>query len=542
MDAQLFYQVLLGELSAGNGDLAPALSLILDAARKSDDPRLYQRATDLALESRSGDGALQAARAWKQSQPGSLEASRYILKILLALNRVAESADALKALIDLTPVMERPQALASVPQLYARAGDKKIVPLVVEQALAPYFTAPETALPAWVMAAQLRLAAGDKPGALDAVRRGHARNRQAEGPALMALELMDPALPAAEALVLQYFSEATVARPEVRLAYGRSLINAQRYPDALAQLLIVTREQPDFVQGWLVLGSLQLQENQPVPAESSLKRYVDLATSKAPAAEHERGLAQAFLALAEIAEKRKAFAQAEAWLNRIKNPDVLMQAQSRRATLLARQGQLQAGIALIREIPERKNDDARSKIFAEIALLREFKQHKMAYERLGQAVAMAPQDIELIYEQAMSAEKIDLLPDMERLLLRVTEIKPDYHAAYNALGYSLADRNVRLPEAKKLIQKALEFAPTDPFIRDSLGWVEFRLGNRDEAARILGEAFKAKPDPEIAAHLGEVLWSLGQHERAIAVWKEGQMMNADNETLKDTLQRLRVKF
>ena len=542
MDAQLFYQVLLGELSAGNGELAPALSLILDAARKSDDPRLYQRATDLALESRSGDGALQAARAWKQSQPGSLEASRYILKILLALNRVAESADALKAFIDLTPVMERPQALASVPQLYARAGDKKIVPLVVEQALAPYFTAPETALPAWVMAAQLRLAAGDKPGALDAVRRGHASNRQAEGPALMALELMDPALPAAEALVLQYFSEATVARPEVRLAYGRSLINAQRYPDALAQLLIVTREQPDFVQGWLVLGSLQLQENQAVPAEASLKRYVDLATNKAPAAEHERGLAQAFLALAEIAEKRKAFAQAEAWLNRIKNPDVLMQAQSRRATLLARQGQLQAGIALIREIPERKNDDARSKIFAEIALLREFKQHKMAYERLGQAVAMAPQDIELIYEQAMSAEKIDLLPDMERLLLRVTEIKPDYHAAYNALGYSLADRNVRLPEAKKLIQKALEFAPTDPFIRDSLGWVEFRLGNRDEAARILGEAFKAKPDPEIAAHLGEVLWSLGQHERAIAVWKEGQMMNADNETLKDTLQRLRVKF
>ncbi len=541
MDAQLFYQVLVGELSAGNGELVPALSLILDAARKSDDPRLYQRAADLALESRSGDAALQAARAWKQAHPASLEASRYILRILLAMNRVAESVDALKALIDLTPAMERPQALASVPRLYARVSDKKMVPLVVEPALAPYFTAPETALHAWVMAAQLRLAAGDKPGALDAVRRGHASNRQAEGPALMALELMDPALPAAETLVLQYFSAATVAQPEVRLAYSRSLINAQRYPDALAQLLIITREQPDFVQGWLVLGSLQLQESQAVQAEASLKRYVDLAANKAPAAEHERGLAQAFLALAEIAEKRKEFAQAEAWLNRIKSPEVLMQAQSRRATLLARQGQLQAGIALIREIPERKDDDARSKVFAEIALLREFKQHKMAYERLGQAVAMAPQDIELIYEQAMTAEKLDLLPDMERLLLRVTEIKPDYHAAYNALGYSLADRNIRLPEAKKLIQKALEFAPTDPFIQDSLGWVEFRMGNREEAARILGTAFKAKPDPEIAAHLGEVLWTLGQQARAIAVWKEGQMMNADNQTLKDTLQRLRVK-
>jgi tetratricopeptide (TPR) repeat protein len=131
---------------------------------------------------------------------------------------------------------------------------------------------------------------------------------------------------------------------------------------------------------------------------------------------------------------------------------------------------------------------------------------------------------------------------MERLLRRVMEIKPDYHAAYNALGYSLADRNVRLPEAKQLIQKALEFAPTDPYIKDSLGWVEFRLGNRTEALRILEAAFKARPDPEIAAHLGEVLWSLGMRERALAIWKEGQLLNIDNETLQETIKRLGAKL
>jgi Flp pilus assembly protein TadD len=150
--------------------------------------------------------------------------------------------------------------------------------------------------------------------------------------------------------------------------------------------------------------------------------------------------------------------------------------------------------------------------------------------------------MELIYEQAMTAEKLNQLADMERLLRRVIEIKPDYAAAYNALGYSLADRNMRLPEAKQLIQKALEFAPTDPFIRDSLGWVEFRLGNLQEAARILSDAYKDKPDPEIAAHLGEVLWSLQQRDRALAVWREGHMMNPDNETLQETLQRLLVKL
>jgi tetratricopeptide (TPR) repeat protein len=542
MDAQLFYQVLLGELIAGNGEPAPAVSLILDAARKSNDARLYQRATDLALESRSGEVALQAARAWQQAQPGSIEASRYTLQILLALNRVAESADALKALIELTPAMERPQALSSVPRLYARVGDKKGVPPLVEQALAPYFNAPPTAVAAWVMAARLRLAADNKAGALEAVQRGHAANRFDESPVMMAIEMMEPSLPAAEALVRQYLSVPSPTQADLHFAYARNLLNALRYPEALTQLQIVTRDKPDFAQGWLVLGSLQLQEKRAVPAEAAFKRYLSLAEKQPPSADRDRALAQAFLALAQIAEKRQAFAEAEAWLQRINSPDVLVQAQSRRAALLARQGQLQAGIALIRELPERRTDDARNKLFAEVALLKEFKQLPLAYERLGQAAAGAPQDMELIYEQAMTAEKLNLLADMERLLRRVIEIKPDYAAAYNALGYSLADRNLRLPEAKQLIQKALEFAPTDPFIRDSLGWVEFRLGNLQEAARILSDAYKDKPDPEIAAHLGEVLWSLQQRDRALVVWREGHMMNPDNETLQETLQRLRVKL
>jgi len=541
-DAQLFYQVLLGELIAGNGEPAPAVSLLLDAARKSNDARLYQRATDLALESRSGEVALQAARAWQQAQPASIEARRYILQILLALNRVVESADALKALLELTPAMERPQALSSVPRLYARVSDKKAVPLVVEQALAPYFNAPPTAVAAWVMAARLRLAANNKAGALEAVQRGHAANRLDESPVMMAIEMMEPSLPAAEALVRQYLSVPGPAQAELRFAYARNLLGALRYPEALTQLQIVTRDKPDFAQGWLVLGSLQLQEKQAVPAEAAFKRYLSLAEKQPASADRDRALAQAFLALSQIAEKRQAFAEAESWLKRIDSPDVLVQAQSRRAALLARQGQLQAGIALIRELPERKDDDARNKLFAEVALLKEFKQLPMAYERLGQAVAGAPQDIELIYEQAMTAEKLNLLADMERLLRRAIEIKPDYAAAYNALGYSLADRNLRLPEAKQLIQKALEFAPADPFIRDSLGWVEFRLGNLQEAARILGDAYKDRPDPEIAAHLGEVLWSLQQRDRALAVWREGHMMNPDNETLQETLQRLRVKL
>jgi tetratricopeptide (TPR) repeat protein len=153
-----------------------------------------------------------------------------------------------------------------------------------------------------------------------------------------------------------------------------------------------------------------------------------------------------------------------------------------------------------------------------------------------------PKDFDLVYDMAMVAEKLGKLDEMERLLRSVMAGKPEYQHAYNALGYSLAERNTRLPEAKKLILKALEYAPGDPFISDSLGWVEFRSGNLAEALRILQEAFKSKPDAEIAAHLGEVLWAMGRREQALATWKEGAQLNNDNETLQETLKRLHVKL
>lgn len=193
-------------------------------------------------------------------------------------------------------------------------------------------------------------------------------------------------------------------------------------------------------------------------------------------------------------------------------------------------------------MPERSEDDARLKLNAEVGLLREFKQYQLAHETLTQALLKTPDDPDLLYEQSMMAEKLGSLDEMERLLRQIIQLKPDFHQAYNALGYSLADRNTRLPEAKALIQKALEYAPSDPFIQDSLGWVEFRMGNKTEALRIFEAAYKAKPDAEIAAHLGEVLWSLGQRERAVALWKEGRMISPDNETLLETLKRLRVKL
>ncbi|MES2511341.1 MAG: tetratricopeptide repeat protein [Pseudomonadota bacterium] len=541
LDGELFYQLLVGEITVQEGEPGAGYALILDAARKSNDPLLYRRATEIALQGRSGDAALQAAKAWQTAQPTSRDPVRYILQILVALNRITETEEFLKKSVELVPVADRSQAIAGIPSAYVRVSDKKLASVVVEQALAGYFSNPATAGSAWTTVGRMRLAAGDTAGALDAAQKGQTADARYEGPALIALEAMDPKLPAAEALVQKYLTGNPKSLPEIRMGYARALLDAQRYGEASSQLQIVIKDKPDFAPAWLVLGSLQLQDNQLAQAQTSLERYVALAQQPSVEDEQARGLAQAYLQLSQIAEKRKDFAAAENWINKIENADDMMQAQTRRASILAAQGKLAEGQQLIRSLPERRPGDARLKVMAEVGLLRDLKQYRAAYDLLAQANTRFPNDSDLIYDQAMMAEKAGQLPDMENLLRRVIQLKPDSPAAYNALGYSFADRNVRLPEARDLIRKALEFTPNDPFIRDSLGWVEFRLGNRDEAAKIFADAFKSKPDAEIAAHYGEVLWAMGQRDRAMAIWREGQLLNRENETLVETLKRLRVK-
>ncbi|MBI2772702.1 MAG: tetratricopeptide repeat protein [Burkholderiales bacterium] len=539
LDAELFYQLLLGEINARDSEPGAGYSLILDAARKTNDASLYQRAVEIAFQARSGDAALQAARSWKQAQPESREANRFVLQILLALNRVADSAEPLKSEISLAPAKDRVLVLATIPRTYARVGDKKLAAAVAEQALADSLANPATGAAAWTAVGRLRLAAGDTAGALDAAGRGQALDARAEGPALLALEMMDPKTPQAEPLVRKYLAGKPL--PELRMGYARALLDTQRYAEASQQLVAITADRPDFAEAWLVLGTLQVQDNQFGPAEISLKRYVELAQAQRPGEERSRGLAQAYLSLSQLAEKRRDYPLAGAWLDKIENSQDLLSAQNRRASILARQGRLDEARKLIQAIPERNPGDSRSKLMAEIQLLRENKQFKPAYDLLAQAAARDPKDTDLVYDQAMLAEKTGDLNEMERLLRVVIAAKPDYHHAYNALGYSFAERSIRLPEARQLIQKALEYAPGDPFISDSLGWVEFRMGNKAEALRVLDTAYKARPDAEIAAHLGEVLWSLGQRERAQSVWKEGLLLNRENETLQETLKRLRVR-
>lgn len=544
LDSSLFYELLLGELTHQANEPATSFALMLDAARKTGDAQLYQRATEIALQARSGDLALQATRAWKQALPTSREANRYQLQILIALNRIAETIEPLKTEIETASNnAERLTLINTIPQLYVRTNDKKLAATVVENALADSLKLPLTVGTAWASIGRMRVAADDLTGALEAAQHGHNADARAESPVVLALGLINPKLPDAEKLVQHYLqTSANTARYEIRLAYVRALLDAQRQAEAHAQLKILTHDQPALAEGWLLLGAWQLQENQLIQGQISLERFVALAAQQPAQIESLRDLNQAYLLLSQLAEKRKDYTAAQDWLNKIEGVAILVPTQTRRASILARQGKLEEGRQLIRQLPERNPEEARIKLNAEIGLLREFKRYELAYTLLAQTLASIPDDTDLLYEQSMMAEKLHRLTEMERLLRQIIQLKPDFYNAYNALGYSFADRAIRLSEARELIRKALSYAPTDPFIQDSLGWVEFRMGHAAEAAKIFQTAYQIKSDPEIAAHYGEVLWSLGQRNRALTIWKEGWQLNRDNETLIKTLKRLRVKL
>ena len=559
LDAPLFYQLLLGEIQIRNGDTATGYQLLLDAARRSKDEAVFRRVTDVALQARAGDQALAAVLAWRTAVPQSQEALRYHVQMLVALNRVAEAEEPLTTLLREAPRPALPSMIDAVPRFLGRSNDRAAVASLIERALKPYAEAPDTASAAFVATGRAWLAAGEPNKALAYAQQAAARAPGADAPALLALDLL-PGTPDAEAIVKARLAAMPAPAP-LRLLYVRTLAASQRLGDAVEQVSALTRGEPALAPPWLTLGALELELRHPAEASAALQTYVHLVEGGAPvtfgpapaapviaAADDDdetpttagSALTQAWLLLAQAAEQQRDFAGAERWLARIDNPQRALEVQSRRASLLAKQGKLSEARQLIRRVPEQTAADARAKFIAEAELLRGAKQWGETEKVLLQANKAYPDDTDLLYEQAMAEEKLNRVDEMERLLRRVMVLKPDHHHAYNALGYSLAERKIRLPEARTLIQKALELSPGEPFITDSLGWVEYRLGNREEAIRILRTAYQSRPDPEIAAHLGEVLWSAGQNDEARKVWREGRSRDSANDVLRETLARLRV--
>lgn len=548
LDAPLFYQLLVGEMELQGGQPGVAYQVLLDAARRTSDEELFRRVVQIALQARAGDQAATTARAWRDAVPTSQEAHRTLIQLLALLNRPAEIVPVLRSLMALNLPDARASLLAGIPPLFQRSPEPKRVFDAFEPMLREAAARPETRFIALMVSARLAQQAGQHETALVSVRQAAKDFPERDEPLLMALELL-PQRPEAEQLVIEELKQHP-EKPALRQAYGRALARAQRPADAAREFRQLTQALPENPGPWLALGSLELDLNHPEAAESALQRYLSLldkpAAADAPAAGEgiegtgREARQQGLLLLAQAAEMRGDLKAAEKLLSSIEAAPGNLDIAYRRASLLARQGKLAEARKLLQALPAEREQDQRARLLAESQLLRDQKQWQAAYDLLGQAVEKNGEDADLLYEQSMMAEKLGRMKEMETLLQRVIALKPQHYHAYNALGYALADRNERLEEARDLIAKALTFAPGEPFIVDSMGWVEFRLGRLGEAERLLRQAYGSRPDAEIAAHLGEVLWAGGQQDEARRIFADALRREPRNDSLRDTLQRLKV--
>ncbi len=540
MDAPLFYQLLIGELELGSGQAGVAFQVLLDAARRTGDEELFKRVVNIALQARAGDQALLAARSWGETLPTSVDAQQTVIQLLALLNKPAEVPQPLGTLLRIAPDVQRPGLIAALPRLFQRSPDPK----AVLAALAPVLQAQTGPLKPAALYTEARLSinAGENARALALTRELAAAMPEGDDAMQLAVDLL-PTEPQAEALITARLQQ----KPDqyaLRQAYARALIQAQRPVDAAREFRALTVATPDNPAPWLALGAIELDLKHNAAAEAALREGLKRLDTPAAGTEAEirgraEGRQQAWLMLSQAAEQRGDLKAAEAALQKVDGAG--LDVRYRRASLLARQGKLAEARKLLEPAADASDADTRAALLAQAQLLRDRQNYDESLAVLKTAAARFPGDTDLIYEQAMMTEKVGKFDEMEALLRKVIELKPEYYHAYNALGYSFADRNVRLPEAKQLIERALKLSPGEPFIIDSMGWVEFRLGNLPEAAKLLRQAYAGRPDAEIAAHLGEVLWASGAQDDARRVLAEAAQRDPGNDALRDTLTRLKVK-
>jgi len=520
------YDLLLGEIAMQRGDYALAAKTYLELARRTGDARVARRAVEVANEGKLPELALEAARTWQEIEPQSPAATQVIASLLVSMKRVDEAEPYLQKLLHSEGVdLER--AFLQMNRLLAASPDKAANLRVVRKLAAKY---PDLA-PAHLAIAQAALAAGDDKSAIASARRAAELRPEWEAPAVMEAQVLQKRSTADAAKRLGQFVEKNPGSREGRLNYARALILDKRVPEARKQFETLLTANPGNTDLIYTVGLLAFQLKDYAVAEENMKRLVSSPSYRDPDG--------ARFILGQIAEEQKQWPRAIEWYDQIQDSEHALPARLRTAGAMAKQGKIDGARDYLKKVSADYPDQQIQVTVAEAQVLRDANRHKEAYELLGEALKAEPDQPELLYDYALTAEKLQKYDVLEQNLRKLIEVRPDHAHAYNALGYSFADRNTRLPEARELIEQALKISPEDYFIIDSLGWVQYREGNLKAAAETLRRAYGGRPDAEIGAHLGEVLWVMGDRKEANRVWEESLKSAPENETLQKTIKRLK---
>jgi tetratricopeptide (TPR) repeat protein len=519
----ILFKMLLAEIALQREQVNVAVQSFLELARETKDPRVAQRATEVAWNARFLDVAFETAGIWLAADPESLRPRQMLAALLVAQARLDDAQPHFEKWL----AADRENAghnFLQLNSLLARHPDKAAALQLTQNLAHPYPTLPE----AHYGIAQAAWNAGESQLALTEIRTALTLRPEWEEAALFQGQLLQRISNAdALAYYLGYLKSYPRAM-DVRLNYARLLVSDKKYPEARSEFQALLTEFPGNPDVALAVGLLSFQLKDYDAAEAQLLRALE--------ADHKDPDAVRFY-LGQTNEERARFDEALRWYSSISDGEHYVPARARYAMILAKQGKLTEARKYLQESAH----DARQRVQftqAEAQLLRDANDYRAAYDVLGQALEKNPNSPELLYDHAMAAEKIDRIDVLESNLRKVIQIEPDHAHAYNALGYTLADRNTRLQEAYTLIAHALKIAPEDPFIMDSMGWVLYRMSQQDAALTFLKRAFELRPDAEIAAHLGEVLWEAGQRDEARKIWDSALKDNPGNEALLATVKKL----
>ena len=536
LSATMLQQLLKAEFAFRNGDWQGPYLTMLSLAQQTGDPRLARRAAEMAVAAKQADDTLAAVRLWYRLDPQSDEATQYYVGMVVTSDNIAELEPVFEGRLREAPANRRGVLLFQVQQLLGRAKDKDASIAMLERLIAPY----QGTLEVHIVRAQIALVRNDKPKARVEAQAALALRPNSEIAMLMLAQVTDD-----EAAVMKLFDGFLQKYPEareVRAAQARVLVNRKDYPRARQEFERLLKDQPDNAAHLYALGILATQMNDAPGAEGYFTRFVEV-LGRNP--EDERDPSRALLILSQLAEERGDLAGALQWLDKVPegtDPQTLFNSQLRRAQLVAKQGDVAGARQLLTSLKPSEPARQAQVAAAEAQLLREANQLQEAYVLMEAASKRFPKNPDLLYDFALLAEKLGRVDVMEVQLREVMAQAPENHHAYNALGYSLAERGVRLDEAFTLIEKALSMAPGDPYIMDSLGWVQFRMGRLKDAEQTLRRAYALRNDAEIAVHLGEVLWQQGQRTEAQKLWREASAKDPKSDALRDTLARLNTSL
>ena len=523
LSSDLLYEYLLSEIAAQRGNDTVAVEGSLDLAKKTRDPRLAMRAAKLALQFGQSDSAIEALKIWRDTDPSSILAKRMLSSVLLRSGKLDEARDEFVNLLK-ADESHTAQNFIQIYQMLATYPDQAAALKLMRDLAQPY---PRVAEAHWAVA-QLAQASGDEELALNEAEQ--ARSLRPEWDMAVSLEaiLLQKNNPQRGLDMLHGYLANYPDAHEIRLQYARALLDQKQYKLAREQFKYMADKNPDNPEFAYAIALISLQLNDLKSAETELKQ----ALSKG---KKDQGTVQYYLG--QLSEAKNNDDEAITYYRQVKNGEFLVPAQIRTAYLLSKHGQLAEARQILHEVQTTDNEQRAKLAMIEAQLLREANQFDEAYRVLNQALEKLPNDIDLLYETAMMADKIGKPDVFEELMRKLIKIKPDHAQAYNALGYGMLERNERIPEAMKLVEKALQLAPNDPSIMDSVGWGYYRSGKLDDSVKMLRRAYAGNANPEIAAHLGEVLWVRGDKAEARKIWRESLKENPGNEPLLTVMKK-----